>query len=297
MKNLKKELQQVRPTQSQTGLTIGLASSQNSKKSLEITKCSCSQEGDNGLPIPCDLVPLDKRIHELKSEYYRKNVCSCEGLEWITFHFPIEHQDFGKYARCLCSLESETSSKKEILVKASNLHENKTFADFDVKLNPQCEKGLDIAKKWVTDEATPIVMLYGQTGVGKTHLAIASAWSKIGLGKPTLFYTSTELIRDLQSGVKTGKLDEIIGNVKSAQNLILDDLGREYTSGWTTAIFHEIIDYRYNNKNDLNTFITTNHSLDELEKILGLPVVSRLTDHIASSVVIMDGDDVRLKKR
>ena len=278
-------------------MTIGLASSQNSKKSLEITKCSCSQEGDNGLPIPCDLVPLDKRIHELKSEYYRKNVCSCEGLEWITFHFPIEHQDFGKYARCLCSLESETSSKKEILVKASNLHENKTFADFDVKLNPQCEKGLDIAKKWVTDEATPIVMLYGQTGVGKTHLAIASAWSKIGLGKPTLFYTSTELIRDLQSGVKTGKLDEIIGNVKSAQNLILDDLGREYTSGWTTAIFHEIIDYRYNNKNDLNTFITTNHSLDELEKILGLPVVSRLTDHIASSVVIMDGDDVRLKKR
>ena len=278
-------------------MTIGLASSQNSKKSLEITKCSCSQEGDNGLPIPCDLVPLDKRIHELKSEYYRKNVCSCEGLEWITFHFPIEHQDFGKYARCLCSLESETSSKKEILVKDSNLHENKTFADFDVKLNPQCEKGLDIAKKWVTDEATPIVMLYGQTGVGKTHLAIASAWSKIGLGKPTLFYTSTELIRDLQSGVKTGKLDEIIGNVKSAQNLILDDLGREYTSGWTTAIFHEIIDYRYNNKNDLNTFITTNHSLDELEKILGLPVVSRLTDHIASSVVIMDGDDVRLKKR
>ena len=270
---------------------------QNSKKSSEITKCSCSQERDNGLPIQCDLVPLDKRIHELKSEYYRKNVCSCEGLEWITFHFPIEHQDFGKYARCLCSLESETSSKKEILVKASNLHENKTFADFDVKLNPQCEKGLDIAKKWVTDEATPIVMLYGQTGVGKTHLAIASAWSKIGLGKPTLFYTSTELIRDLQSGVKTGKLDEIIGNVKSAQNLILDDLGREYTSGWTTAIFHEIIDYRYNNKNDLNTFITTNHSLDELEKILGLPVVSRLTDHIASSVVIMDGDDVRLKKR
>jgi len=278
-------------------LTIGLGSLQNSKKNSEITKCSCSQEGDNGLPIPCDLVPLDKRIHELKSEYYRRNVCSCEGLEYITFHFPIEHQDFGQYARCLCALESEITSKKEILVKASNLHENKTFADFDVNLNPECDKGLDIAKKWVTGETTPIVMLYGQTGVGKTHLAIASAWSKIGLGKPTLFYTSTELIRDLQSGVKTGKLDEIIGNVKSAQNLVLDDLGREYTSGWTTAIFHEIIDYRYNNKNDLNTFITTNHSLSELEKILGLPVVSRLTDHIASSVVIMDGDDVRLKKR
>lgn len=253
--------------------------------------------GANGLRVPCNLVPLDKRLHELKSEYYRKNVCACEGLEYVGFHFPVEHQDFGKVAPCLCVMHSATSSKKEILTKASNLHDNKTFADFDLKLNPQCEKGFDIAKKWVTDETTPIVMLYGQTGVGKTHLAVASAWSKIGLGKPTLFYTSTELIRNLQSGVSKGTLDETISNVKSAQNLILDDLGREYTSGWTTAIFHEIIDYRYNNKDRLNTLITTNHSLDELEKILGLPVVSRLTDHVASSVVIMDGDDVRLKKR
>ena len=154
-----------------------------------------------------------------------------------------------------------------------------------------------MAIKWVNEQITPILVLYGQTGVGKTHLAVASGWAKIGLGKPVLFYTATELIRDLQSGVSKGNLDEIIDNVKSAQNLILDDLGREYTSGWTTAIFHEIIDYRYNKQINLNTLITTNHSLEELEKILGVPVVSRLTDFTASSVVIMDGDDVRLKKR
>tara|TARA_X000001382_G_scaffold125722_2_gene111497 strand:- start:446 stop:1030 length:585 start_codon:yes stop_codon:yes gene_type:complete len=194
-------------------------------------------------------------------------------------------------------LESTTASRKEILVKASNLHDRKMFEDYDTNLNPECKEGLDMAIKWVNEKITPILMLYGQTGVGKTHLAVASGWAKIGLGKPVLFYTATELIRELQSGVSKGNLDKIIDNVKSAQNLILDDLGREYTSGWTTAIFHEIIDYRYNKHVSLNTLITTNHSLTELEKILGIPVVSRLKDFTASSVVIMDGDDVRLKKR
>jgi DNA replication protein DnaC len=270
--------------------------SQNNKENLE-SKCSCNQVGDTGLTVPCNLVPLDKRINELKSEFYKRNVCNCEGLEYISFHFPNEHPDFGKYARCLCALESTTASRKEILVKASNLHDRKMFEDYDTNLNPECKEGLDMAIKWVNEKITPILMLYGQTGVGKTHLAVASGWAKIGLGKPVLFYTATELIRELQSGVSKGNLDKIIDNVKSAQNLILDDLGREYTSGWTTAIFHEIIDYRYNKHVSLNTLITTNHSLTELEKILGIPVVSRLKDFTASSVVIMDGDDVRLKKR
>ena len=88
------------------------------------------------------------------------------------------------------------------------------------------------------------------------------------------------------------------GNVNvSTPKKSLDDLGREYSTDWTTAIFHEIIDYRYNNNNNLQTLITTNHSLTELETILGLPVVSRLTDFTASTVVIMDGEDVRNRKR
>ena len=101
----------------------------------------------------------------------------------------------------------------------------------------------------------------------------------------------------MQAGIKNGTLDKTINRAKSAQNLILDDLGREYSTDWTTAIFHEIIDYRYNNNNNLQTLITTNHSLTELETILGLPVVSRLTDFTASTVVIMDGEDVRNRKR
>ena len=249
------------------------------------------------LPNPCDSVPHDVRISELTSKFLQKGVCTCEGLEYVGFHFPVQHPDFGKLARCICVRESQTQSKKDFLVKSSRLTENKTFSDFQIKLNPNCKEGYDMAFEWAQGRNTPMVMLYGQTGVGKTHLAVAASWVKIGLGKPVLFYSAAELVRKMQSGVNDGTLDETISSVKSAQNLVLDDLGREYTTNWTTAIFHEIIDYRYNNRNNINTFITTNHSLSELETILGVPVVSRLTDHVASSVVIMDGQDVRNKDR
>ena len=249
------------------------------------------------LPNPCDSVPHDVRISELTSKFLQKGVCTCEGLEYVGFHFPVQHPDFGKLARCICVRESQTQSKKDFLVKSSRLTENKNFSDFKIKLNPNCKEGYDMAFEWAQGRNTPMVMLYGQTGVGKTHLAVAASWVKIGLGKPVLFYSAAELVRKMQSGVNDGTLDETISSVKSAQNLVLDDLGREYTTNWTTAIFHEIIDYRYNNRNNINTFITTNHSLSELETILGVPVVSRLTDHVASSVVIMDGQDVRNKDR
>lgn len=272
--------------------------SQSNKENLEKVKtCSCYIKGANGLQQPCDLVPFSQRLSDLESKLLQSNQCVCEGLEWVGFHFPNTHDDFGKYVKCICARESQTSTRKEILVSMSKLHEKKTFSDFDLKLNPKCKEGKELTLEWAQGLGTPMLCLYGQTGVGKTHLAIASGWVVIGLGTPVLFYSSAELIRDLQTGVKDGTLNNTINQVKSAQTLILDDLGREYTSSWTTAIFHEIIDHRYNNNTNLRTLITTNHSLDELEKIVGKPIVSRLTDHMVSSLVVMDGADVRSKKR
>ena len=117
------------------------------------------------------------------------------------------------------------------------------------------------------------------------------------MGDPVLYYSSAELVRELQNAVNKGTLATLIQSVKSAQNLVIDDLGREYSTNWTTSIFHEIIDYRYTNKLGLNTLITTNHSLSELKEIIGTPAVSRLTDFHASTFVVMDGQDARRKKR
>lgn len=253
--------------------------------------------GANGITNPCDLVPTNKRLKELESEFLQSNACICEGLKWVGFHMPVTHMDFGKTIACICARESEITSKKDLLVQLSNLNEKKYFKDYNVSINPNCEKGYLASLEWSRGEGTSMLVLYGQTGVGKTHLAIASGWTSMELGNPVLFYSASELIRKLQSKVQDGGLNRLIDEIKSSQNLIIDDLGREYTTGWTTSVFHEIIDYRYNNQNHLRTLITTNHSLEELEKIVGTPIVSRLTDHVVSTLIVMDGKDVRGSKR
>ena len=112
------------------------------------------------------------------------------------------------------------------------------------------------------------------------------------MNQAVLFAQASDLIRNLQSSMKAGNLNQEVNTYKSAKNLVIDDLGREYTTDWTTSIFHEIIDYRYRN-HELRTFVTTNHSIDELNKIVGVPVVSRLTDAFKGNFVAIDGEDVR----
>tara|TARA_R100000458_G_C8269225_1_gene244010 strand:+ start:428 stop:1276 length:849 start_codon:yes stop_codon:yes gene_type:complete len=256
--------------------------------------CACSTKGNNGLNNPCDSVSTDTRLPELERNFLAKGVCGCEGLQWVGFHFPPLHPDFGKAIQCVCSSQGTADNRKEILVRASNLNEfeKKQFSDYHLSWNTGCKYGYEQSIAWTQGENEQFLTLYGATGVGKTHLALASAWGVIGRGDPILFYQSSDLIREMQKSIKVGELELIVNQVKSIPNLVIDDLGREYTTDWTTSIFHEIIDHRYRN-HQLRTLVTTNHSLEELNDIVGVPVVSRLTDSSRGNLVVMDGTDVR----
>ena len=107
------------------------------------------------------------------------------------------------------------------------------------------------------------------------------------------YFSSSELIRKIQNNMKDNNPVSIIDQVKNAQALIIDDIGREYSTPFVEATMHEIIDYRYSKK--LLTLVATNHSLGELEKIVGVPVVSRLKDSKVGRFIVIDGKDIREK--
>ena len=271
-----------------------LKDKERQSKSDKASFCACNTVNAFGIPNPCDSVSTDTRLPELERKFLAKGVCGCEGLKWVGFHLPVQHPDFGKSVACVCAAKDLDGSRKDIIVRASNLNnfESKKFSEYYLSWNTGCKYGYEQAIAWTQGENEQFLTLYGATGVGKTHLALASAWGVIGRGDPVLFYQSSDLIRALQQSIKTGELETIVNQVKSIPNLVLDDLGREYTTDWTTSIFHEIIDHRYRN-HQLRTLVTTNHSLEELNEIVGVPVVSRLTDSIVGNLVVMDGKDVR----
>ena len=59
-----------------------------------------------------------------------------------------------------------------------------------------------------------------------------------------------------------------------ADNLVIDDLGREYQTMFWVDRLHRIIDYR--SDRTLPTMVTSNHTVAELEEMFDAPLVSRL---------------------
>ncbi|MDR1989916.1 MAG: ATP-binding protein [Acidobacteriaceae bacterium] len=104
------------------------------------------------------------------------------------------------------------------------------------------------------------LLLEGQPGVGKTHLAVAVLKQIIQTtGARGLFYDTRDLLRVIRStydpSIRTTEI-EILRPVMTADILVLDDLGAEKTSEWVEETMNLIVNTRYNERR--LTIFTTN---------------------------------------
>jgi DNA replication protein DnaC len=144
------------------------------------------------------------------------------------------------------------------------------------------------------------LLLEGQPGVGKTHLAAAVLKQVIQTtGARGLFYDTRDLLRIIRStydpSIRTTEL-EILRPVMTADLLVLDDLGAEKTSEWVEETMNLIVNTRYNERR--LTIFTSNYQdiPDETEPNsllfrIGHRMRSRL--HEMCEFVEMDGADYR----
>jgi DNA replication protein DnaC len=179
------------------------------------------------------------------------------------------------YAHCeLSNFEIHTDTQRTAHRKASRL----------VDQFPVFEKGL---------------LFYGDTGVGKTHLAVALMREAIvRKSARAIFYETRELlklVRDTYSGsTELSELD-VLRPVLEAELLVLDDLGLEKKSEWVDETLGLVINTRYSERR--LTVITTN--LRDLENTepggfafqLGLRTRSRLKE--MCDWVLIDAVDTR----
>ena len=124
--------------------------------------------------------------------------------------------------------------------------------------------------------SSPSLILYGNTGLGKTHLSLAIANKAIEKGFNVVYGSAHNLLSEIEKEhfgrLKTDDSPE--ENVLNADLLILDDLGAEFSTSFTVSMVYNIINTRI--LKGLPTIISTNLWYDEISDKYGNRVYSRI---------------------
>ncbi len=140
------------------------------------------------------------------------------------------------------------------------------------------------------------LVLFGGTGLGKTHLSSAVARGVIERGCDVFYVSAVSMLSDFErerfgnsAGGETG-----VGTDRyfSCDLLIIDDLGTEVNNQFTTSVLYNLINTRLNKRQ--STIINTNLTQDEFRKRYWDRITSRVLGEY--TVLPFLGTDVRAQK-
>ena len=124
-------------------------------------------------------------------------------------------------------------------------------------------------------------LVFGLSGVGKTHVATALAHAVLEKGKRVKFFTATALVQQLQQDKHQLQLPARLKKLDRFDLLVLDDLGYVKKSEAETSVLFELIAHRYERKSLL---ITANQPFSQWDSIftdsmMTVAAVDRLVHH------------------
>lgn len=136
--------------------------------------------------------------------------------------------------------------------------------------------------------------MHGATGLGKTHLSLAIANEVTKKGYQVIYDTAQNIFSSLEKEkFSYGNTFERENEILNCDLLIIDDLGSEFITNFTTSALYNIINTRINRSKPV--IISTNLTEEELEAKYTQRVTSRIIGNYASLLFV--GKDIRQLKR
>lgn len=179
------------------------------------------------------------------------------------------------------------------LMKCSGIKRVKLLTDFDWGFNPKLprEKFLQfVGTRWLTEPAN--LLLIGQAGVGKTHLATALCHDALTKGFQTLFLTLFELTAKIAKARNPYNLIEFYSRVPV---LCIDELGYVIPTREQADALFQVISRRV----EVNsTIVTTNLIPSQWGKIFDATTASAILDRLShnGTFLTLEGRSYRSRK-
>ncbi len=152
---------------------------------------------------------------------------------------------------------------REMTFETFDSRENEGLPDDQVR---RLEHAVQVVRYYAASP-TGWLVLMGEPGSGKTHLAAAIAHECRNRGDRPLFVTASELLDHLRVTFPPGSpvsYDKRMAEIKSASVVVLDNLSVDKNlSSWARDKLFEILTYRFDYK--LPTVITTYQTLAEMD--------------------------------
>ncbi len=139
------------------------------------------------------------------------------------------------------------------------------------------------------------LLLYGNTGVGKTFLTHCIAKEALDKGHSVLYFSASEFFDQMADATFQRSMDAYTyaRMIERCDLLIIDDLGSEFANNFTSSQLFQIINSRI--LHSRSTIISTNLSLSELSQ----KYTERVFSRIASSYTVkkLVGRDIRIRRK
>ena len=222
---------------------------------------------------------------------------------------------------CKCEQEKQGKEKKqqEMLDKLRRIeklkslsllgerYKNVTFENtqtgvstsFDVAFN-RCKKYCEVYEQVLKNGYG--IYLFGDKGVGKTHLTACMANYLISKCVPVLFTNLFEISKSVKSTFNRESNQteqDLIQKFSNIEILFFDDLGTEIftkSSGetWLQSLLFDLINKRYNNRKA--TIFSSNYSLNSLINERGImeKTVDRISEMTNGAVIKITGKSLRV---
>ncbi len=174
-------------------------------------------------------------------------------------------------AKCLsilCEQELTGRGNRRMarFINESALPKGKLLSSFDFGAVPSLNKTqvltLASGEGWISRGSN--ILIFGPSGVGKTHLAAAIGMRLLECNIRVLFTRTTELIQKLQAAKQALQLQSALNKLEKYDCLILDDFGYAKKDQMETNVLFELICERYERK---SVIITCNQSFGEWGEI------------------------------